>query len=605
MLLTEKFFLEDRTFQDATLNLAYNELCKYLGKRFPCKDAQKSIPLDVEFKTGKLTEGYNVELQDEKLVFNGTSPVEILYAVYDFAEECLGFCFFEPGVDRQNADSAEIELTAGKLFSARPLLKRSGFIQEFPFSDDNYIIGDWMAKNRMNYILTWMKYYDKLSTEMLEFYRVRGIEIESGHHNFDYWIPLDKYCKEHPEFFAVVDGKRVKYEESDNALLLSKQLCTTNPGLRREIVKNMVQYCKQHPNLRTISLIPNDGFGWCECEECSKFYDTSEKGELYSVSEHVYKADRIYHDMMRDIVSQLRQELPDINVTFCAYINYCAPSEGFKLERNMAVHFAPYWRCINHRLDDPECYTNSHYARDLEKWLAAKAGGEVNIYEYYMGVNLYLSLPMIHHEDIFDEMAWYNRKGVDGVLTQFHLPHWTAYGLNYYMMGKAAWNFERDKSVEHCYRDLFGQDAKDAAAFYDKLKALLVSAGKCHIPYPFSLLSRTELEQYEDIFDSARSLAAKAPNDKFRQELAVWAEYMLRYKQLFDDYQAGRLDENGLDEFLGWIHSHRDTRVFVHDKFDMYFKALRECLRTGKQWYHFNIDWEDGYIKKHRQTLNT
>ena len=35
----------------------------------------------------------------------------------------------------------------------------------------------------------------------------------------------------------------------------------------------------------------------------------------------------------------------------------------------------------------------------------------------------------------------------------------------------------------------------------------------------------------------------------------------------------------------------------------MYFEALREDLRTGREWIHFNLDWEDAYIRRHDKLL--
>ena len=400
-----------------------------------------------------------------QIIIAAPCEVELLYGVYDFAERFGGWNFFEVGVDRYDETRKMNDLPDGVLFPAKaPLLKRRGFIQEFPFDHETEQLFDWMAKNKLNYLLVWMKYYDKLAPELKEFAQLRGIEIESGHHNFDYWIPGKVYGKTNPEFFAEINGKRINPSGGDG-LLLSEQLCTTNPALRREIVARMVEYCANHPEVKTISLIPNDGFGWCECENCSKFYDKNKMGDFYSVSEHVYKADVIYHDLLREVAAELQKVRPDIQLTFCAYINYCAPSPGFKLERGMAVHMATYWRCINHTLEDENCLINPHYARDIQAWCRAKNGGEVNVYEYFMGVNFYLSLPMLHFEEMFHEMELYSKWGVDGILTQFHVAHWSVYGVNYRLMAQAARGEDADASIKGFFVGLFGKDAASAEAF--------------------------------------------------------------------------------------------------------------------------------------------
>ena len=58
-----------------------------------------------------------------------------------------------------------------------------------------------------------------------------------------------------------------------------------------------------------------------------------------------------------------------------------------------------------------------------------------------------------------------------------------------------------------------------------------------------------------------------------------------------------------MDDFVNWIHLHQNTRIFVHEKFDLYFEAVKTAIREGKKWVHFNLDWEDAYILKHDETL--
>ena len=565
----------------------------------------KHYGLQAELTIEKGLPSFEIRRKNGATVIAAPDPVELLYGVYDWAERAGGYCFFEFGRDRFDEGRIPVSLPDNGIMvpARRPLLKRRGFIQEFPFNDETADLFDWMAKNKLNYLLTWMKYYDGLSDELKEAAAVRGITIESGHHNFNYWIPGRKYSQTHPEFFAEIDGKRIQSSDGKSELLLSEQLCTTNPELRAEIVKNMLEYCGKHPEIKVISLIPNDGFGWCECEKCSRFYDKSKKGSFYSLSEHVYLADRIYHDLLRDVAARLREKRPDLTLTFCAYINYCTPSPGFKLEKGMTVHFAPYWRCVNHTIDEPGCYINSHYADDIRAWAAVKHGGEIDIYEYFMGINFYLMLPLIHFRELFHEIGWYSQNGVDGILTQFDPSHWSVYGLNYTFMGRAARGEGQEESLESVFGRIFGKDAEEAKAFYRAVKAVVRNTGHCHITYPRALFRRSRPEDYRELHQLAKHLAAGAPEDRFRADLVLWTEYMIRFKALFDAYQAKKLTKEDVLAFIGWIHSHRDSRVFVHRKVDEYFQALLDALDRGTEWIHFNLDWEDDYIRRHDRSL--
>ena len=567
------------------------------------REEMQRYGFDAELVIEETLPAFELRNIDSKIIIAAPNEVELLYGVYDFAERFGGWNFFEVGRDRFDESRRMKTLPEGIIYPAvRPLLKRRGLIQEFPFDHETGQLFDWMAKNKLNYLLVWMKYYDKLSPELKEYARIRGIDIESGHHNFNYWIPGSVYGKSHPEFFAEINGKRINPSGGDT-LLLSEQLCTTNPELRREIVARMADYCAAHPEIKTISLIPNDGFGWCECENCSKFYDKNKKGDFYSVSEHVYKADVIYHDLLREVSSELQKVRPDIQVTFCAYINYCAPSAGFKLERGMAVHMAVYWRCINHTIEDEKCCINPNYARDIQAWCRAKNGGEVNIYEYFMGVNYYLSLPMLHLEEMFHEMALYSQWGVDGILTQFHVAHWSVYGINYRLMAQAARGEKMEAAIQGFFTGLFGGDAACAESFYREIKKMLLNAGKCHIPYPDSLLRRIALKDCEALVDMAQKLSQLAPADRFRKELVVWMEYLVRFKKFYDLHASGKAADDDIDELLDWIHSHSGSRVFVQRKYDNYFGRIKKMMAENREWVHFGLEWEDKYILRHRELL--
>lgn len=601
MLFNSDLALKSEKYSSKTLQFAFDELCKYLDLRFDIKTSG-SKGTEVDFVVSNMT-GYSVKISGSKILFEAGSEIEILYAVYSFAEKILGFSFFMPGEDRL-IQSGALDIAEGEVIRVgEPLMKNRGFIQEFPFSEDSFKIADWMVKNRLNYLLTWMKYYDEITEELKEFHAARGIIIESGHHSFDYWMPTQKYYNDHPEYYAIINGERISPEKDANGYLQGGQLCVTNEGMRSQLVENMVAYCKAHPEIKIITLIPNDGFGWCECEECSKYYDKSRKGELFSLSEHVYEAEKLYHSFFEDISRRVTAVLPDITITLCAYVNYVYPADGFRLKKGTAVHLAPYWRCVNHLINDDNCPTNSGYKKAIEKWIKAKDGGQINIYEYYMGVNLYISLPLVLNYMIFDEVEYYHESGVDGILTQFHLPHWIAYGMNYYMMAKAMYGEDKG-SVEEAYGRIFGENKSLAEEFYAQLENLTKSTGPCHITYPRSLLKRTDAEDYRKILDIAGKLFSKCPEDKIYKGIKIWAEYLLRFKELFDRYNNGENVSADIDGLYQWILDNKDLNVFVIDKVKMLFGRWKERISQGKPWYHYNLDWEDNYIMNHDVLLN-
>ena len=136
--------------KDKTRELAEHELLKY--------------GLQAELTIEKNLPSFEIRRKNGSTVIAAPDSVELLYGVYDLAERCGGYCLFEPGRDR--FDSKRIcPLPENGIIcpAVKPLLKRRGFIQEFPFNSETADLFDWMAKNKLNYLLTWMKYYDDLS----------------------------------------------------------------------------------------------------------------------------------------------------------------------------------------------------------------------------------------------------------------------------------------------------------------------------------------------------------------------------------------------------------------------------------------------------------
>lgn len=600
MQISKHTKLIGQTYDHPTLSLAQSELIRMLNNKF--SEGVGAPILNFEFEVGGV-EGYKVIFENETLKFQASTEIEILYSVYHFSERVLGYCYYQPGEDRWEKEDS-VSLSEGELLNVgKALLRRRGFIQEFPVREEDSYIADWMVKHRLNYLLTWMKYYDQMSEKLLNDYQIRGITIESGHHNFEYLVPAESYFKKNSEYFAIINNKRITPHQNEDGYLQGGQVCATNPEMREVMAENLIQYCQKHPDLNVVTLIPNDGFGWCECANCSRFYDKGKKGEFFHLSEHVYLAQDLYHDLYTDVQQRVRKVIPDVTITLAAYVNYLEPGAFMKLLPGMSVHFAPYWRCINHQLFDKNCSINFEYAKSMKKWLDVKKGGEVNLYEYYMGVNLYISLPMVHHQDIFDEVLEFSQRGGDGILTQFHLPHWTAYGLNYIMMAKAMYG-DGKESVKKFFNSLFGKDSVVAQEFYQKLKELLLSAGPCHIPYPRSLLKRTKLEQYEDLLEKAKELRSLKESDTLRDRLVLWMEYLLKFKVLYDCYMDGEAVVEKIDQFLIWTDKHQDQKIFLNDKVNMLFDKWKMRIKDNQPWFHYNLDWEDVYIQRHDQSLN-
>ncbi len=89
-------------------------------------------------------------------------------------------------------------------------------------------------------------------------------------------IPQEKYAKTHPEYFALIDGKR--YFHKGNGLDgVRPQYCLSNPDVQRLIYEEALK--RADSGYSVVEFGQSDGFIGCECARCKAWYNTSNWGE--------------------------------------------------------------------------------------------------------------------------------------------------------------------------------------------------------------------------------------------------------------------------------------------------------------------------------------
>lgn len=78
-------------------------------------------------------------------------------------------------------------------------------------------------------------------------------------HSFYTLCPPEKYFEEHPEYFALYEGRRIG-EKS--------QLCLSNPEVERIVLDNLREHMKMKPDARYWSVSQNDNAAYCQCDRC-------------------------------------------------------------------------------------------------------------------------------------------------------------------------------------------------------------------------------------------------------------------------------------------------------------------------------------------------
>jgi len=78
-------------------------------------------------------------------------------------------------------------------------------------------------------------------------------------------LSAEEYGEEHPEYFALVDGKRrTTYYLGHHG----EQVCTSNPEAIEIFAQTAIDFFNEYPQFGMFSISPNDGGGLCECDNC-------------------------------------------------------------------------------------------------------------------------------------------------------------------------------------------------------------------------------------------------------------------------------------------------------------------------------------------------
>jgi hypothetical protein len=300
-----------------------------------------------------------------------------------------------------------------------------------------------------------------------------GLKIHGGH-SLGEVFPPTRFAKTHPEYYALVNGKRAVPGE-DYDYKHGGQVCTTNPEVVEVAVKWARDFLSQHSDYDGIHLTVNDGGGFCECDRCRALDSPRllgrpglEVDEMRKTVQRTVITDRIY-TFVNQVAEEVHKTHPGKLVFSMAYSRYINPPEKIRLHPQVVPQYC-LWSAYKHA--SPEFKTQ--HREIAAGW--ARAANRKGIYEY----DINGSWPGLHRlvmSHIAESIKHLNSLGYDLYQTQSG-DEFAINGMNYYVTGKLLWNADLDEKqiLEELYERAFGragpqirryhrllQDAWDAA----------------------------------------------------------------------------------------------------------------------------------------------
>ncbi len=333
-------------------------------------------------------------------------------------------------------------------------------------------------------------------------------QIWCSWHTWTVNFKASDYFDKHPEWFALVDGIRLKNTP------LGAKMCVTNQQALDKFAEIIINKRKGKEAQKIMfSLSPNDGGGHCQCAKCQALDNGIRKdGSRIMTDRYVYYCN--------EIAKRVKKVLPDQKFGFLAYSYYADPPEKFSVDPNVCVMLVG--NCIQLGYRQPGAAR-----KELnEMMLPWKAKQKTLYLDSYTVGNGLLNLPSTHPSVIRTMFQNIVKAQISGATFWNYAPPLAA-GLDSYMYLRMMWNPKADfnkvyaDAMAKCYG---AKAAQYVNQYFDYVEAAGNQAAKSIVKNRALGLLRIDnyiplfagsLKKIGPVLEKAISLA-DTPNQKFR-----------------------------------------------------------------------------------------
>src|SRR5262249_48277631 len=239
-------------------------------------------------------------------------------------------------------------------------------------------------------------------------------------HTFNDLLPPKQYFDAHPEYYSLVNGKRMKG---------TYQLCLTNPDVLQIAIEKVKEWIRRSPNATIFSVSQNDTYDNCQCDNCR------------AVEQQEGAPSGVVLRFVNALADAIAKDHPNVLIDTLAYQWTEDPPKLVRPRPNVRIRLAPIGACVAHGFD--KCDANKKVLSNLEAW--AKITNQLYIWQYCTNFANYLQ-PLPDLDEIRDDTRLFKQRGTVGL---FYEGAYAQGGggemseLKAYLMAKLMWNPNR------------------------------------------------------------------------------------------------------------------------------------------------------------------
>ena len=387
-------------------------------------------------------EALRIRVTPNAVCIDGGRPRGTLYGVYEFYEELCGVRFLTFDHTYFPPDAAQRTIPAGVL------VVNPTFVFRWSYYGETSRYPDFAARLRVNTVSDDPKLGGRTGYRLVN-------------HNVAYLVPPAKWGKEHPEYFALVNGQR-KLEEGGGG----PQLCMSNPELVGVVVEAVLEDIKKNPTARNINIAQMDNDSYCTCPNCAAI-DALEESHAGATLAFV-----------NAVAERVEKSHPEVFLSTFAYQYTRRPPKNIKPRPNVMIQLCSIECCDFHAIEDPSCPLNRAFCADLAGW--KKIVNHVFIWHYNTNFKGYV-LPFPNLRSIGPSVAYFANNNGKGVFMQAAGNGFSTElsDLRNYVMARCLWKPGRDswKEAEEFCRLHYAESAGPILAYLKWYHDLVDSFG--------------------------------------------------------------------------------------------------------------------------------
>ena len=271
------------------------------------------------------------------------------------------------------------------------------------------------------------------------------------HHHLRNIFPGDRYGQEHPEYYPLINGKRVVPEGTRD----QTQICVSNPDVVRTAAEAARAYFAANPGAGSFSLGINDNAGFCECPPCLAIAPGS-------ITNRQERQGYAMLDFYNRVAAEVEKTNPGKQLGCLGYsVLQSVPAGSTKLHPSIL----PYLTLDSAQLFDPVVLAKVR--ERLNRW--ASLANQLGIYEYAYGTGF--MVPRLYNRFLLENVQ--ERYGVKAVgFYAEDYPNWGLDGPKYWLLCKMLWDPDQapEALADDLYLHLFGPVAPVMRAYFELLE---------------------------------------------------------------------------------------------------------------------------------------